>query len=411
MLGLIKYAKGYVNIIVDGYFTERFINLCINNDILLWDIKRLGENRITAKIAPGDFHRIKDAARKTKSKIKISEKKGLPFILFRYRKRRIAALGIAAVIFMLMFFSSHVMGIDITGNERIPTEKIISSLKDFGIYSCAPLKSIDRKIVQNKMMMRFDEISWIGINIKGSRVYVEVKERLDTKEGVALDVPCDLIAKESGIIEELNVREGQSLVKKSEYVEKGDLLVSGAVDSLKSGIRYVHSYGEIYAITQRTVSRSYPLEYTEKTFTGNEKKKISLSVLGKQINLYFKEIPDYKLYEKSESEKEYSVFKNLLPSVHIKETVYKEQAEKKVKKTDKEIFENAKKELSEEIKKTLDEGTEIRNISAKYEKADEKNIVVTVNFELRENIATERAIDKIDNLNYDIGESENNITE
>ena len=72
MLGLIKYAKGYVNIIVDGYFTERFINLCINNDILLWDIKRLGENRITAKIAPGDFHRIKGAARKTKSKIKIS---------------------------------------------------------------------------------------------------------------------------------------------------------------------------------------------------------------------------------------------------------------------------------------------------------------------------------------------------
>lgn len=402
MVKLINFAKGYVRIVIDGYFTERFINICIGNDILLWDIRRLGETRVTAKIMPGDFHKIRTAARKTKSTVKITEKKGIPFILFRYRKRKIAIVGVFIFLFMLMFFSSHVMGIDITGNERVESEKIISSLKDFGIYTCAPLKSIDRKQVQNKMMTRFDDISWIGINIRGSRVYIEIKERLETKEGVALDVPCDLIAKESGIIDELNVRQGQSLVKRREFVEKGDLLVSGAVDSMKSGIRYVHSFGEIYAITERNSSKDYLLEFTEKVDTGRKKTKYSIGMLGKKLNLFIKKEPGYKVYEKIVENSEYSILKNIFPSVYVEKITYNEQIEKKVKKTEKEVFEDAKKEISEEIKKTLSSDTQIKNISAKYEKINEKSISVTVNFELRENIAEERAIDKIENLNYDI---------
>lgn len=405
LIKLISFIRGYVNIIVDGYFTERFINMCVNSDILLWDIKRLGENRIVAKIMPGDFHKIRNAARKTKSTVRISEKKGLPFLMFRYRKRKIAVVGIVICFAMFAFFSSHVMGIDITGNERVSKEKIITSLKDFGIYTCAPLKGIDRKLVQNKMMTRFEDISWIGINIRGSRVYIEVKERLDTKEGVALDKPCDLVAKEDGIIDELKVREGQSLVKVKEFVEKGDLLVSGAMDSTKLGIRYVHSYGEIYAITQRNLSRDYPLEYIEKIQTGQEKTKYIVSILGKKFNLFIKKEPEYKLYEKNESEKEYIILKNVLPSLYIKKITYKELKEKKINVSEKEAFEKGKEEISEEIKKNLSKDTEIKNISSKYEKSGEKSIKVTVNFELRENIAEERAIDKIENLNYDIVDS------
>ena len=406
MFKLLNFLKGYVYIVVDGYFTERFINVCINDDILLWDIKRLGETRITAKITPRDFKRVRNAAKKTKSSIKITTKKGLPLLLFRYRKRKIAIIGIAIFIYMIMFFSSHVMGIDITGNERISTEKILNSLKDFGIYTCAPIKTIDRRQVQNKMVTRFDEISWIGVNIRGSRVYIEVRERIDTEEGIPLDKPCDLIAKEDGIIDLLNVREGQSLVKRNEFVEKGDLLVSGAVDSLKKGIRYVHSYGEIYAITERNLSGEYDLQFKERKNTGEYKNKYSVKILGRNINLFLKKEPEFKIYETKKDVKEISLYKNLLPTIYIEKTAYAEQTEILVKKTEKEIYEKAKKELSEEIKKTFSDSTEILNISSTCEKINENKIKVFVNFKLREDIATERAIDKIENLNYDIKISE-----
>lgn len=43
MLQFIQYLKGYVCIRVWGYSPERFMNLCSNHDILLWDIKNQGE--------------------------------------------------------------------------------------------------------------------------------------------------------------------------------------------------------------------------------------------------------------------------------------------------------------------------------------------------------------------------------
>ena len=34
------YALGYVRIIIEGFFIERLINLCIKRKILLWNTKR-----------------------------------------------------------------------------------------------------------------------------------------------------------------------------------------------------------------------------------------------------------------------------------------------------------------------------------------------------------------------------------
>ena len=37
---LLKYILGYVRIAVEGYYIERFINICTTNKILIWNIKR-----------------------------------------------------------------------------------------------------------------------------------------------------------------------------------------------------------------------------------------------------------------------------------------------------------------------------------------------------------------------------------
>ena len=196
----------------------------------------------------------------------------------------------------------------------------------------------------------------------------------------------------------------------STYVRSATLLLVKAVadvigDIRKGKIKVEFSLAQGYYCSVKGDFKVTE-EFIEKVNTGAQKKKYSIDFLGKKINLFLKEEPKFKVYEKTESVKEYSAFKNIFPSVYIKTTLYKEQLEKKVKLTENQAFEKAKKELSEEMKKSISKETEIRNISAKYEKIDEKSIKVTVNFELRENIAEERAIDKIENLNYDIVGSE-----
>jgi len=401
--GVINFLRGSVLIRIDGYFTERFINLCMNGDILLWDIKRAGETRLFARIRPSDFKRVKKAASKTRSKISIVKKSGIPFIMFRYRKRKFVFIGILLAVIMLWYFKSHVTGIDITGNERLESSVIESALKDFGIYKGAEVKDINRKLVQNKMMTRLDDIAWIGINIRGSRVYIEVKERLDTKEETDKSIPCDLIALKDGIIEELDVRQGQSMVKKKQFVQAGDLLVSGAVDSQVSGIRYVHSFGEIFALTELEKEEEYKLEIIEKKPTGRTKKKHSICFGNKRIGLFLKKEPDYKNYEMKTEKKDLGIF-----DISVETEVYTEQEHKKIKRSEKETFEAGKNDLCEKMKKQIKDSAEIKNISAKYYKKDSETLVVTVNFELRENIAKERTIDKIENLNYDILDMDNN---
>ncbi len=402
MLNFLNFFKGCVLIKVDGFFTERFINLCINDGILLWDIKRAGEERLYAKISPSDYKRIRKAALKTKSRVSIIKKSGLPFLLFRYRKRKFAFFGVVIFCLMLLFYNSHIMGISIEGNERLETEKVAESLKDYGIYRLAPIKDVNNKLVQNKMMTKHAEIAWIGINIRGSRVYIEIKERLDTKMDESGDIPCDIVAKKSGIIDELDIREGQNMVKPKEFVQKGDLLVSGAIDSNVQGIRYVRSYGEVYAFTEEEKSAEYKMERIEKTATGKTKKKLSLINGEKEIKLYIREEPGYKNYEKKETKK------NLFFGMVLKTDIYSEQEVKKVKRSEKETFEFGKGELVEELKKELSASAEIKNISAKYEKKDDETLIVDVKFELRENIAEQRPIDKIENLNYDIQSIDNN---
>ena len=403
-LSFFGYLKGSVKIRVDGFFTERFINLCVMEGILLWNIKRAGTERIYACVSPKDFKRLKAAAKKTKSRIKIVKKSGAPFAAFRYRKRKYAAIGIVFLAAAVWFYSTHVMGIDIKGNERIKTETLSAALKEFGVYGGASLEKIDRKKVQNNMMTRLEDISWIGVNIKGSRVYIEVKERLEKPKALESDVPCDLIAAEDGIIDELDVREGQSMVRRSEFVEKGDLLVSGAMDSAQTGIRYVHSYGEVYAITNKSLKEEYKRVITEKTPTGREKRKLSIVFGEKRIGLYLKAEPEYKNYEKKIIKTENPIF----PKIYAETAVFSEQSAKQKKRSDKEIFELGKKELSKKIEKNLKENSLIKNISAKFEEKDPETLVVTVNFEIRENIAEERKIDKTENLNYDIDMSKNN---
>ena len=37
---LFNYIIGYIRIAIEGYYIERFINICRNNKIAIWNLKR-----------------------------------------------------------------------------------------------------------------------------------------------------------------------------------------------------------------------------------------------------------------------------------------------------------------------------------------------------------------------------------
>lgn len=67
---------GYVSIKVEGYYIEKFINICRNNGIYLEGLKREKSTIIEANIPVKEFKRVAKIAKSNKCKIKIGEKKG-----------------------------------------------------------------------------------------------------------------------------------------------------------------------------------------------------------------------------------------------------------------------------------------------------------------------------------------------
>ena len=163
----IKRINGVIEVEIQGFFTERFINLCKINNIKIWDIKNIVSGIVRFNISIKDFKKLKSIARKTKCRVKILKKKGLYFNMFRYRKRKIAYLLILMFICLCIVSSTFVWNVEISGNESIDTMYILAQLKDAGLYVGKNKINLNTKNIINRLRINVSDIAWAGIEIDG----------------------------------------------------------------------------------------------------------------------------------------------------------------------------------------------------------------------------------------------------
>ena len=85
IFSLFSFLQGYLRIYLRGRDTERYLNLCSKNDILLWNLKCRPEG-IFCSVKVDDYKRSKPYLKKTGTHASIKKKTGLPFLVYRYRK-------------------------------------------------------------------------------------------------------------------------------------------------------------------------------------------------------------------------------------------------------------------------------------------------------------------------------------
>ena len=163
---IFMFFAGYVNIVVEGFFIERFLNICRNKKIFIQDLQRENNTYIKAKILKSDFNEIVHIAKQTKCKVKIHKKSGIPFFINRYRKRKIFAIAVLVIAIFIFTITKFVWNIEVEGNENLSKEEIINIVKEYGI-NVGKLKSkIDTQKISNEIRLNREDLSWIGINIK-----------------------------------------------------------------------------------------------------------------------------------------------------------------------------------------------------------------------------------------------------
>lgn len=391
-----NYLLGYVIIEVRGFSIERFLNLISKKGILIWDLtetRRGAEMKISVK----DFKKLKPYTKKSKCHIKIKGRFGRPFIIKSLKKRQLYILGIIVFIISLYALSSFIWLIEVNGNSRIKTKDILIFCESKGFSIGSYKSSVDTDNLKKELKNHFPEISWITIEMKGTKASIELRETLPIIKNIDASEPCDITAKEDAIIESIITKRGSPLVKKGDAVSKGDILVSGEllISEDENGIvkNYTHSFAEIKGKITRKMTASVPFKYNEKIYSGREENLYNLEIFGKNMKIYNPET-EFENYDTYNSFGQLKITEDYpLPLILIT-TTYKEFYYKEKIRTIDEAKKRGEILINKQILETFDFNTDIINKSYVYEKNDKELIItayVTVISDIGEEQKTERS--------------------
>lgn len=286
---ILRCLKGYVKIQIKGYSPERFLNLCRYHDIPVWGLRPAGRS-YEMYVSVQGFRKVRPLLRKTDTKVHIVKKCGLPFFLFRYRKRKMFFAGFAGCIALVYVLSLFVWDIRIEGNFKNTDETILAWLRKQDIACGMRRSQADCSRISKMLRKQFADIIWVSASLEGSRITIAVKENSDsreTKDTGQKTEGTDLIAEKDGTIKEILTRSGDPKVHAGDKVRKGELLVSGKIeiknDSQEvTGYQYQQSDADILMETTQQYEDVLELKYREKNYDGNKKRQLYIKTDAKE---------------------------------------------------------------------------------------------------------------------------------
>ena len=386
---LLGYILGYVNIEVEGYFIERFINICNSKKIFLWNMKRKHSTIIRVNIGIRDFRKIKEIAKKTKCRVKIQKKRGIPFILHKYKKRKIFAIFFILLIIAVIALSNFIWNIEVTGNNKISAEEIIKDLADDNFKVGTSKTNLNTKNIIDKIRLKRSDLAWMGIEIKGTNAIVKIVEADLKPDIIKEEEYCNIVATKDAMIVKINAQNGTAVIKEGDIVTKGTVLIQGWLEGQFTGIRYVHANGEVQAKVWYSQKVSVPLKQTKKIKTGKEENKYSVKINNFEINLP-KGVPKFQNYDTIETSKKLKLFSDFYLPIEINQKTYQEYEEQEITYSIEEAKELGITQADESLKEQIEE----KQVTNKKINAEQigANIEVEVIYEVLESIGTKEKI-------------------
>lgn len=382
---------GYLELSIEGYYIERFINMCRNHKIMIWHLKRKKEICLNFRVGIHDFKEVCQLAKKTKCKVRIQQKRGFPFLLHRYQKRKIF-FALLVLILVLCLLSSHfVWNVEIREENGQELENIEKDIEVAGLKNGELKAKVNTKEIINKIRLQRQDIAWMGIELKGTNAIVKVVKAEEKPEIINEEEYCSIVSNKAGVITKINAQTGTANVKVGDTVNVGETLINGWMEGKYTGIRYVHAKGEIEAKVWYTKFKNIPYQTTEKQETGKEENHYAIKFNNFKINLP-KKLSKFEIYDTIETEKKLKLFSDFYLPISIQKTTYKE-IEQKPKTYEKEEAKNLGiQELEQELENEIETKESIvgKNINT-YEK-ENNSIDIYVTYEVLETIGTNEKI-------------------
>lgn len=298
------WLKGYLQVYVSGNRPERFLSLMKHKEILVWEVEPY-ENGYLFFMEQSKFRELDAIRKKAGCKLEIRQKHGLPFWMFRYRKRKLLVLGALIGCGLVYWGSLFIWDVNVHGTYFYTDAQVADYIEQNAVQLGCRKAEVDCHQLEEELREVFPEIAWVSCEIKGTQLNVEIKETLEGTETIQTDAtPQDIVAAKDGVIVEMITRNGTPVVKNGMTVARGDILISGVIhiyddydEVLETDM--VAADGDVIAETVYQYSDSFDMQYYEKDYTGKTHYSLTLE-LGSFLQEFRLPFKAYDYYDQIE---------------------------------------------------------------------------------------------------------------
>lgn len=371
LLKLLRYFFGYLKVEVKGFAPERFMNLIIQNDVVVWSVDTT-ENGYIFFTGRKNLLKMKPLLQKTNVKLSILEKRGLPYFFKKNKRRVFFLLGFFLCIFFVYIMSLFVWEIKVNGVKQLVSQGVLKDIETNYVKLGTLKKDVDCDALERELMKKYDEISWINCNINGTTLTVSLEEGLipdDHKEKMTQN---DIVALKDATITKMITREGKPVAKVQDQVKKGDILISGTIYIYNDNYEvletnYVAADGDVYGEITEAYSDYIDVECYEKQYKKTSKKYYTFFLFDYCLTPFKPKVKDENVDYLTQIHKA-KLFSDLYLPFGYKVTEVKPYDIVKKTYTKKEAIAVLQSNLDEKIKELEGKGVEIVENNVKIEK-------------------------------------------
>ncbi len=281
MKRIFLFFIGYVTAVIPAEYIEKITSLLYESKISARLGKR-GKNGRNLMLSESAYKELEGLISERETEIHDIRHHGVPHIYSLYGRRYGIIAGTVIMFFLLMLSDKFVWRIEVSGNERISDEAILSELSELGFSVGTRTKNVDFDILHNRFLAKSQDIAWISVNMHGNVAYAEVREFLPSDSGDRKGA-ANVVAAKDGIITLVSVFDGKRDVLIGQEVKKGQLLISGVMEFEGRDTQYVYASGEVYAETERVISVTVPLTLETKVKTAEKTTRHGIKIFSSEI--------------------------------------------------------------------------------------------------------------------------------
>ncbi|MDI6893556.1 MAG: sporulation protein YqfD [Bacillota bacterium] len=222
------WLAGFVRVSIRGAAPERFVNLAARHGILLWQL-RDGGDCIRALMAAGQFRRTRKLARRSRCRLHVEARGGLPFLGKKVAHRPGLVAGGLLAVLLLGLVNALVLFVEVSGASPGHREEILTLAHASGLRPGTLRMTVDGAALEEQVARALPYVSWARLTFNGTLARLEVGERELPPPPPPRAGPADVMAGKDGELVYFLPLMGVAQVQVGQRVVAGQVLISGLI--------------------------------------------------------------------------------------------------------------------------------------------------------------------------------------